>query len=525
MYDWLELLLRWAHVIAAITWIGHALFFNWLDASLGKPDPVRPGVEGEMWMIHGGGFYLLEKRPDAPKAMLARLHWFKWEAASTWITGLLLMSVAYYMGDYLIDRSVLDLGAGAAAGIGVGSMLISYKMYDLLWLSPLRRAPGIAAAISFALLCGAAFGLTHVFSGRGAYIHVGGIMGTIMVANVWERIIPAQRNLVEAIGRGEKPDEQLAARAKQRSRHNNYMTFPVVFIMVSNHYSHTYGDQRAWLVLALVMLAGAGVRALMNRHKLKVAATVVALVSLGSAIALTRAPAEDEEEAAVVATAVKTGKPIDPATAGAIRGVVHFEGNVPAPMEISLRAECKRGESKGPVYDDAVVAEGGKLANAFVWIDQGLDGWLVPPPPAEAVTLDQSGCIYRPRVIGVRVGQELAFLNSDPILHNVHTVAEKNRPFNRSMPTAGTRISKRFTKPEVMVHAKCDVHPWMTAYIGVVDHPFFAVTGADGAFSFEGLPPGQYQVQVWHEVLGREKATATVSAKGTAEIELSLRAK
>jgi plastocyanin len=174
-----------------------------------------------------------------------------------------------------------------------------------------------------------------------------------------------------------------------------------------------------------------------------------------------------------------------------------------------------------PPHQDQVLVEGGKLANAFVYIAEGLADYSFDPPAGEVV-IDQVGCIYRPLVVGVRVGQQLTFVNSDPVLHNVHTMPQENRGSNLSMPTRGMRLSRKFNEPEVMIRTKCDVHPWMRAFIGVVGHPFFAVTGPDGAFRFDGVPPGDYVVQLWHETLGVQTQKVTVPDKGAARADFNV---
>ncbi|MFQ5973909.1 MAG: urate hydroxylase PuuD, partial [Alphaproteobacteria bacterium] len=240
--------------------------FNWLDSRLTPPREPRKGIEGELWMVHSGGFYQVEKMQLAPEELPPVLHWFKWEAGFTWITGMLLLVIVYYLGSgaFLLDRSVADIGMGAAIAIGVGTIVIAWVAYDALWQSSLVRAGAVLAVISTALAVLAAYGLSQVLSGRAAYMHVGAMLGTLMAANVWVRIIPAQRQLVAATKAGTAPDARLAANAKERSLHNNYMTLPVVFIMVSSHFPSTYGHRWSWAVLAVLGLVGAGVRHFFN---------------------------------------------------------------------------------------------------------------------------------------------------------------------------------------------------------------------------------------------------------------------
>ncbi len=259
--DWANLLLRWTHFIAGIAWIGSSFYFIWLDRALTKPEHEKPGVEGDLWMVHSGGFYQVEKRRPGPGEVPAVLHWFKWEAMLTWITGIALLVLVYYLsGAYLLDPSVSRIGRGAAIALGIGLLLFGWKIYDGLWRSPLAQRPPIAAAISLALLAAVTVLLCRLLSGRAAFMHVGSLLGTIMVANVWERILPAQQQMLAATRAGRPADFTLGARAKQRSVHNSYMTFPLLFIMLSNHFPATYASPVNWLVLLLLCVAGALVR-------------------------------------------------------------------------------------------------------------------------------------------------------------------------------------------------------------------------------------------------------------------------
>ena len=260
--EWINLVLRWTHIITGIAWIGSSFLFMWLDSHLEKPDPPRKGVEGELWMTHSGGFYVVEKMDLAPEEVPRTLHWFKWEAAWTWISGFLLLCLIYYYGAeiYLIDRDVADLTKPEAIAIGIALLVVSWFVYDTLYKSPLRHRGATVECIGFGLLILVAYGLTHVFSARGAYMHVGAMLGSIMVANVWMIIIPAQQKLVDATKAGATLDPRLAFNAKQRSVHNNYMTLPVIFIMISSHYPSTFGHEFGWAVLIVVFIAGALVR-------------------------------------------------------------------------------------------------------------------------------------------------------------------------------------------------------------------------------------------------------------------------
>ncbi len=260
--EWINLVLRWTHIVTGIAWIGSSFLFMWLDSHLEKPDPPRKGVEGELWMTHSGGFYVVEKMDLAPEEVPRTLHWFKWEAAWTWISGFLLLCLMYYYGAeiYLIDRAVADLSKPEAIAIGIALLAVSWFVYDTLYKSRLRHRGATVECIGFALLILVAYGLTHVFSARGAYVHVGAMLGTIMVANVWMIIIPSQQKLVDATKAGTALDARLAFNSKQRSVHNNYMTLPVIFIMISSHYPSTFGHDFGWAVLIVVFIAGALVR-------------------------------------------------------------------------------------------------------------------------------------------------------------------------------------------------------------------------------------------------------------------------
>ena len=267
--DWANLLLRWTHFIAGIAWIGSSFYFIWLDRALSAPPKPRPGVEGELWMVHSGGFYQTEKRRPGPGEMPAVLHWFKWEALFTWITGIALLVVVYYLSEaYLLDPAVSSIGRGTATALGIALLVVGWVVYDLLWRSPLAapRAEWMAATISLLLLAAVTIASCRLLSGRAAYMHVGALLGTLMVANVWMRILPAQQAMIDATKAGRQPDFTLGERAKRRSVHNSYMTFPLLFIMLSSHYPATYGSPANWLVLLLLFVAGSAVRHAMIGH-------------------------------------------------------------------------------------------------------------------------------------------------------------------------------------------------------------------------------------------------------------------
>lgn len=272
--DYLSLLLRWLHVIAGIAWIGSSFYFIWLDDSLEAPPPgseaARKGVAGELWAVHGGGFYNPQKYAVAPASLPPTLHWFKWEAYTTFLSGLGLLVVVYWLRaqTMMVDPGLVALASWQAVGIGAASMAVSWVVYDALCRSPLGRSDRALGAVVFALLTALAWGLTRLLGGRAAFIQVGASIGTIMAANVFFVIIPGQRRMVAAMRAGRPPDPRDGRRGKQRSVHNNYFTLPVVFMMISNHYAATYSHPEAWAVLAALGAAGVLIRHFFNRrHK------------------------------------------------------------------------------------------------------------------------------------------------------------------------------------------------------------------------------------------------------------------
>jgi uncharacterized membrane protein len=266
---WLSLGIRWLHLTAGVAWIGASFYFVWLDNNLTAPDPPREGVKGELWAVHGGGFYHSQKYLNAPPHLPEHLHWFKWEAYTTWLSGFALLIVLYYWGApvYLIDKARIDLTQPQAIGIGLAFIFGGLAVYEGLCRSPIGQRPRLFGLLWFSALTAVAYALTHIFSDRGAFIHVGAIIGTAMVANVFLVIIPNQTRIVKAMLAGRPVDPRLGAMGKQRSVHNNYMTLPVLFIMISNHYPIVTGHPLAWLLLAMLSAAGVSVRHFFNlRH-------------------------------------------------------------------------------------------------------------------------------------------------------------------------------------------------------------------------------------------------------------------
>lgn len=271
--SWMGLALRWLHVITGIAWIGSSFYFIWLDNSLKPPADAKDkkeGVGGELWAVHGGGFYHKKKYQVAPDHMPDDLHWFKWEAYATWISGFLLLCLMYYYGAglYLVDRAKLDLHPVDATLIGLGFIAGAWIVYNILCRSPLGKDNRVFGFVWFVLMTAATYALCQIFTGRGAFIHAGAMIGTVMAANVFMVIIPNQKKTVAALLKGEKPDPALGKTAKQRSLHNNYMTLPVLLVMISNHYPMLYGVPHNWAILAGLCAAAWPVREFFNqKHK------------------------------------------------------------------------------------------------------------------------------------------------------------------------------------------------------------------------------------------------------------------
>jgi uncharacterized membrane protein len=264
----LDLVFRWVHLVAGIMWIGNSLLYNWLDRNLIKPTDTagKPLSQGTIWLLHSGAFYEVEKKLLGPGEMPKVLHWFKWQAYTTWLTGVALLAIVYYAGGgaYMIDPAVSGLSATKAIALGVLVIVGAFAVYDLLWRSPIGRYDTLASALSLLLGGAVIWILTHTLSGRAAFIHVGAMLGTLMAGNVFMHIMPSQRALVAATESGRPQDPKLSLHAKQRSIHNNYMTFPLLFTMLSNHFAVAYNHPQSWLVLIVLFVGGAGVRHWLN---------------------------------------------------------------------------------------------------------------------------------------------------------------------------------------------------------------------------------------------------------------------
>jgi uncharacterized membrane protein len=295
--EWLQFLIRWVHVITGIAWIGASFYFIWLDNHLLPPRDARDApdaISGELSAIHGGGFYHVEKFRVAPATLPSPLHWFKWEAYWTWLSGFALLVVLYWWhaDTYMIDRSVADIAPWQAVALSAALLVVGWLFYDQLCKRlgfARERVLGIALVLFFALV---AWGLSHVLSGRAMYMQIGAMLGTIMAANVLFVIIPGQRQLVVAKEQGRAPDPVYGLSGKQRSVHNNYFTLPVLLTMISNHYPMTYGHPRAWLVLAGLLLLAAYVRHFFNlRHRGRTVWAIPVTAAIGAlALAVAIAP-------------------------------------------------------------------------------------------------------------------------------------------------------------------------------------------------------------------------------------------
>jgi uncharacterized membrane protein len=258
--EWLNLSVRWFHVFAGIMWVGQTYYFTWLDGQFTKLEKKANSnaTAPKVWMVHSGGFYTVEKQRSLGVTP-EQVRWFRWEALMTWVAGVILLVLVYYLGDGLIDPDVADISKRAGIAIGVGSMVAGWIIYDFAVRSPLGKSQPAFAGFGLVMTAAASWGLMHVFSGRAAYIHLGAIFGTIMTLNVWMRILPAQRKMIAAAAAGETFDAALGTQAKLRSKHNTFLAVPVVFLMLSNHYPvATYGSHYNWEIMLALILAGCG---------------------------------------------------------------------------------------------------------------------------------------------------------------------------------------------------------------------------------------------------------------------------
>lgn len=531
IFEWILLLTRWLHITVAVTWIGTSIFFMWLDRTLmPNPNAQRDGHVGELWMVHGGGFYHVEKLLMGPTKVPEHLHWFKWESYWTWMSGALLMTLIFYTGDgtFLLDSAVSNITYLQGVAIGVFSLIGSWFFYDFLWERALTKTqPLVGHFFTILWLVLMSYFLCHTLSGRAAYMHIGGMIGTWMTANVFMRIIPRQIKMVEASRRGEAVNQEWGKNAKNRSTHNTYLTLPVIFIMMSNHFPTTYGHEWNWLILLAMCGAGAAIREYFvvrlnkpARAKQFLAAGVSLLVVV---ISMSRNPLPKEAPLQVATAVVHQASPAAEAKATAtISGSILFEGNAPQGKKLNLPSGCT---SKTEVYANDVLVNNGKLQNVLIRITKGLEGKSFGNIPTQTAELDQRECQYKPRLLAVQVGQKVDFINSDPVFHNIKSVTKNNKSFNLPMPKKDQRITMSFDKAEIFLQSKCSVHPWMGAYIAVMDHPFFSVSNDKGAFELKNLPAGHYTLEVWHEVFGTQSKEIQIKDGENLKIDFSFKAK
>ncbi|MBG07831.1 MAG: hypothetical protein CME68_03680 [Halobacteriovoraceae bacterium] len=537
--EWLSLLGRWAHIIFGIAWIGSSFFFNWLDIHFKPPQSPNKGVTGELFLVHGGGYYQIQKKLFGSEKTPGILHWFKWEAAWTLISGYFLLGLIYYStsGNYLIDTDVSSLTHGEAVLLSMGTLVLSWFLYDGIWRFFGQRS-FLPHLLTFFLILGASSFFVKNLSGRAAYIHLGIMLATWMVLNVWVHIIPAQKKMLQQAEEGATVDHSLGKHGANRSKQNNYFTLPVIFTMISHHYPQTYGHELLWPILLLLITLGVLIRHYFNIRHVKdkrkgwilivVGALVITLISLTRPPSIEK-PSKTMQPKAILPEVQKKDikADVDPITKAAkvpvkeaksaelfdLTGTVYFKGSPPETKVIRLPKKCKSSQGS-IVYDNRVLVQKGKLKNAIVWVLKGHEQIKVSPPPLKPFELDQKDCIYKPRVAAVRAGQPVTFINSDSFFHNVKTKAKLNKSFNIGMPKKDSRITKTFLKEEIVIKAKCSVHPWMRASIAVFKHPFFSMTDQNGSFKIKGLPKGSYTVRSWHEVYGVIDQTISLPKKG-----------
>ena len=379
LLDWLTLLARWAHIVVGIAWIGASFYFIWLDDHL---EPAQdPKLAGELWAIHGGGFYRAEKFRTAPPALPATLHWFKWEAYWTWITGFVLLVLVYYLGadGYLIDPAVMKLSQPAAIGIGLASLVLGLALYEGLCRSPVgRNETGLALAL-LVIFGITAWGLTQIFSGRAAFIHFGAILGTIMAGNVAHVIIPGQRELVRAKQEGRQPDGRFSLMGKQRSVHNTYFTLPVIFTMISGHHAMTFGHRWSWLVLIAMALAGALIRlwfVARHRGRAPLWTLVAALILLGVVLVMLvpRPPGSAEP-----AKLSEVKRVLEARCLACHAEKPTFQGLAEAPKGVKLDTPERIEAMRLPIHQQTVLSRAMPPANVTGMTDEEralLDRWV-----------------------------------------------------------------------------------------------------------------------------------------------------
>ena len=370
LHMWLELLVRWTHFIVGIAWIGASFYFNWLENHLQRQN--RPeGIAGDLWAVHGGGFYYLKKFAVAPQELPPTLHWFKWEAYMTWVSGMAMLIIVFYMNakTYMVNPAVAGVTPTLAIGIGIGALLTSWVIYDVLCRSALSRREWLLGLLILAWFVLLSWVLSTWLSGRAAFIHVGAAIGTVMVANVFRVIIPAQKDLVSAVTEGRIPDASKGRNALMRSRHNNYFTLPVLFIMLSGHYPAIYSHPQNWLVLLVFSLAAVAIRHYFNiRHLPGFRAwPLIPAVLLLLGLIITTAPEpQPVNKAGESITRVKTSKIyaiIQQRCVKCHATVPQFEGFTSPPLGVEFDSEERLLEHAERVYQTVVILRTMPLGN------------------------------------------------------------------------------------------------------------------------------------------------------------------
>ena len=387
--EWLQLLLRWVHLITGIAWIGSSFYFVFLDNSLlppAKKEDADDGVGGELWAIHGGGFYHVQKFRVAPSTLPDPLHWFKWEAYWTWMSGFALFVVMYYAhaSVYMIDRNVADLAPWQAIALSLFLLGAGWVFYDQLCKRLGIGREKILAVVMIAFFIAIAWGLSHVYSGRAMFLQIGAMMGTIMAWNVFFVIMPSQRKLVEATQQGAAPDPVYGMRGKQRSVHNNYFTLPVLFIMISNHYPITFGHSHAWLVLVAILLLAAYVRHFFNlRHKGRTVWAIPVTAALAT-LMLAVAIAPGKPEAARTFTFAEVQRIVAVRCAVCHAESPTFSGFSVAPKGLLLDSAAQIAANAQKINEQAVLAKAMPIGNLTQMTDAEratLAAWIAAGAP------------------------------------------------------------------------------------------------------------------------------------------------
>lgn len=359
LYEWIALFIKWFHVICGVAWIGASFYFTWLDNSLETPPKWKKdkGIKGDLWAVHGGGFYEVAKYQVGPEKMPENLHWFKWEAYTTWLTGTALLIWMYYFNAqaYLIDPRIMPLSSLEAVMLGIGGVIAGVITYELLLRSPLSSSKPLFVASVILAGCVFFYGFSQVFSGRGAFIHMGVLIGSIMVNNVFYKIIPGQRKMVAQVAAGESVDPQPGLEGKRRSIHNNYFTLPVIFLMISNHYPMIYQHANNWLIAILVMIISAWIRHYFNlKHSGQTKPSViisgsVAMVMLALVVSVPIASESDSGD--MVQNNNELDKPLT--------SDVHHTANAQQQVLDIVKQRCSTCHSAQPSDDVFAVAPAG----------------------------------------------------------------------------------------------------------------------------------------------------------------------